>query len=138
MCYDRCSTARYAWQLGLECKRGARWSCLVFCFCQGEDGIRELVRSRGLGDVYKRQAHLATSVGEVRSAEQRGDLGLVDGRGVEEPGIVGRSPQRPRLAGDVVGGGVGRGGVGAPRPSLLHLSRCAAAGYGRSRGARGR
>ena len=24
--------------------------------CQAEDGIRELVRSRGLGDVYKRQA----------------------------------------------------------------------------------
>ena len=29
-----------------------------FCcvFCQAEDGIRDLVRSRGLGDVYKRQA----------------------------------------------------------------------------------
>ncbi len=27
-----------------------------FCFfCQAEDGIRDLVRSRGLGDVYKRQ-----------------------------------------------------------------------------------
>ena len=24
-------------------------------FCQAEDGIRDLVRSRGLGDVYKRQ-----------------------------------------------------------------------------------
>ena len=31
---------------------------LLFCFffCQAEDGIRDLVRSRGLGDVYKRQA----------------------------------------------------------------------------------
>ena len=28
--------------------------CFVF-FCQAEDGIRDLVRSRGLGDVYKRQ-----------------------------------------------------------------------------------
>ena len=28
--------------------------CCVF-FCQAEDGIRDLVRSRGLGDVYKRQ-----------------------------------------------------------------------------------
>ena len=28
--------------------------CCVFCF-QAEDGIRDLVRSRGLGDVYKRQ-----------------------------------------------------------------------------------
>ena len=28
--------------------------CLFF---QAEDGIRDLVRSRGLGDVYKRQTH---------------------------------------------------------------------------------
>ena len=31
--------------------------CLVFF--QAEDGIRDLVRSRGLGDVYKRQALIA-------------------------------------------------------------------------------
>ena len=36
-------------------------SCFFFFFClflfffQAEDGIRDLVRSRGLGDVYKRQ-----------------------------------------------------------------------------------
>ena len=30
-------------------------SCAVFLFFQAEDGIRDLVRSRGLGDVYKRQ-----------------------------------------------------------------------------------
>ena len=34
----------------------------VYCYCscfffQAEDGIRDLVRSRGLGDVYKRQVH---------------------------------------------------------------------------------
>ena len=31
--------------------------CLIagFFFFQAEDGIRDLVRSRGLGDVYKRQ-----------------------------------------------------------------------------------
>ena len=28
----------------------------VIFFFQAEDGIRDLVRSRGLGDVYKRQA----------------------------------------------------------------------------------
>ena len=28
--------------------------CFIFFF-QAEDGIRDLVRSRGLGDVYKRQ-----------------------------------------------------------------------------------
>ena len=30
-------------------------SLLLFFFFQAEDGIRDLVRSRGLGDVYKRQ-----------------------------------------------------------------------------------
>ena len=29
--------------------------CLFIFFFQAEDGIRDLVRSRGLGDVYKRQ-----------------------------------------------------------------------------------
>ena len=29
--------------------------CVVLFFLQAEDGIRDLVRSRGLGDVYKRQ-----------------------------------------------------------------------------------
>ena len=28
---------------------------MLLCFFQAEDGIRDLVRSRGLGDVYKRQ-----------------------------------------------------------------------------------
>ena len=35
--------------LGLE-------KTVLIIFLQAEDGIRELVRSRGLGDVYKRQA----------------------------------------------------------------------------------
>ena len=30
---------------------------VFFFFFQAEDGIRDLVRSRGLGDVYKRQGH---------------------------------------------------------------------------------
>ena len=30
---------------------------LDFFFFQAEDGIRDLVRSRGLGDVYKRQPY---------------------------------------------------------------------------------
>ena len=30
-------------------------SVVVVFFFQAEDGIRDLVRSRGLGDVYKRQ-----------------------------------------------------------------------------------
>ena len=35
---------------------------ILFFFFQAEDGIRDLVRSRGLGDVYKRQARAAASV----------------------------------------------------------------------------
>src|SRR5665811_2199609 len=41
--------------------------CMIFLFFffQAEDGIRDLVRSRGLGDVYKRQVRI-----EVRRAAQ--------------------------------------------------------------------
>ena len=34
---------------------GGRIGVYVCFFFQAEDGIRDLVRSRGLGDVYKRQ-----------------------------------------------------------------------------------
>ena len=36
----------------------------MFCFFffQAEDGIRDLVRSRGLGDVYKRQSQRGAGV----------------------------------------------------------------------------
>ena len=37
----------------------------VLFFFQAEDGIRDLVRSRGLGDVYKRQA-----VGDAANTQQ--------------------------------------------------------------------
>ena len=42
----------------LKCYVGVMYSvngCFIFFF-QAEDGIRDLVRSRGLGDVYKRQS----------------------------------------------------------------------------------
>ena len=43
--------------MALQDKIGYRCVYLcVFLFFQAEDGIRDLVRSRGLGDVYKRQA----------------------------------------------------------------------------------
>ena len=38
-------------------------------FFQAEDGIRDLVRSRGLGDVYKRQAH-SNIVSNVLASEK--------------------------------------------------------------------
>ena len=44
---------------------GVIWDCtLMFSVCfffQAEDGIRDLVRSRGLGDVYKRQLLFCSS-----------------------------------------------------------------------------
>ena len=54
-------------------------SVLISCFFffQAEDGIRDLVRSRGLGDVYKRQrqlpgfpAALPTSTSEIGTQTQ--------------------------------------------------------------------
>ena len=42
---------------GLVLYVSVKYHCKVFIvfFFQAEDGIRDLVRSRGLGDVYKRQ-----------------------------------------------------------------------------------
>ena len=40
-----------------ETGRVCVYVCVVFFF-QAEDGIRDLVRSRGLGDVYKRQQQI--------------------------------------------------------------------------------
>ena len=43
----------------------------MFFFFQAEHGIRDLVRSRGLGDVYKRQVHQrwrAASQGDAAAA----------------------------------------------------------------------
>ena len=36
-----------------------------FLFFQAEDGIRDLVRSRGLGDVYKRQELTASKIHQI-------------------------------------------------------------------------
>ena len=47
-----------------------------FFFFQAEDGIRDLVRSRGLGDVYKRQ-HLPRQRRQAREIRGRGlDTGV--------------------------------------------------------------
>ena len=42
------------WKWNVGCLCSERMKVYVFFF-QAEDGIRDLVRSRGLGDVYKRQ-----------------------------------------------------------------------------------
>ena len=49
----------------------------MVCFFQAEDGIRDLVRSRGLGDVYKRQVqefYKHTSAGKELSQKAAGML----------------------------------------------------------------
>ena len=43
---------------------------MCFFFFQAEDGIRYLVRSRGLGDVYKRQI-LMSGTAEELAADER-------------------------------------------------------------------
>ena len=58
-----------------------------FVFFQAEDGIRDLVRSRGLGDVYKRQSRWSgagsddSNVG-IRVTHARGGTGGVGYSGV--------------------------------------------------------
>ena len=49
---------------------------LFVVFFQAEDGIRDLVRSRGLGDVYKRQI-LFTTYATLRSQERGGKASRV-------------------------------------------------------------
>ena len=72
------------------------WVCRCVCFFfQAEDGIRDLVRSRGLGDVYKRQD---------RPGQGRG-------RGL--------SVRPPRLQGDATGEGLSR--CQATHLSLIHI-----------------
>ena len=44
--------------------------CCVLCFFQAEDGIRDLVRSRGLGDVYKRQVQHQQPVAQAAHRQQ--------------------------------------------------------------------
>eukprot|EP00656_Telonema_subtile_P052851 TRINITY_DN7467_c0_g1_i4.p1 TRINITY_DN7467_c0_g1~~TRINITY_DN7467_c0_g1_i4.p1 ORF type:complete len:103 (+),score=30.42 TRINITY_DN7467_c0_g1_i4:15-323(+) len=53
--------------------------CYIFFFFQAEDGIRDLVRSRGLGDVYKRQVFPLTKVKSfvVKEAAKRAMMYLL-------------------------------------------------------------
>ena len=57
----------------------------VFFFFQAEDGIRDLVRSRGLGDVYKRQAY--EFLGDLVGSRVAGDVVL--GRAGDDEGRPG-------------------------------------------------
>ena len=54
MCYASLNVHRYC-HIELMIVQRIVFISSVFFFFQAEDGIRDLVRSRGLGDVYKRQ-----------------------------------------------------------------------------------
>ena len=54
--------------------------CVVVFFFQAEDGIRDLVRSRGLGDVYKRQ--------ELAKSKPDGGTGTMTPSAAHRPLIV--------------------------------------------------
>ena len=56
-----------------------RGSCAVDFFFQAEDGIRYLVRSRGLGDVYKRQDE-SHSFTRLHGSRERFDLRRIPNR----------------------------------------------------------
>ena len=57
---------------------------VVYCFfCQAEDGIRDLVRSRGLGDVYKRQGPDGPSGRSTNTGRDVGPGGEAEGRAAE-------------------------------------------------------
>eukprot|EP00656_Telonema_subtile_P013641 TRINITY_DN1692_c0_g1_i5.p1 TRINITY_DN1692_c0_g1~~TRINITY_DN1692_c0_g1_i5.p1 ORF type:complete len:163 (-),score=36.68 TRINITY_DN1692_c0_g1_i5:128-616(-) len=65
--------------------------CCIFCFFffQAEDGIRDLVRSRGLGDVYKRQVVSVTHTTPAIEAYKRMETEKVSGAAVlDEQGRV--------------------------------------------------
>ena len=52
LCVDRV----FVWVCAYVVQKSLSRDLIYFiCFFQAEDGIRDLVRSRGLGDVYKRQ-----------------------------------------------------------------------------------
>ena len=68
-----------AWAGSVFCNGGGFFCRCVVFFFQAEDGIRDLVRSRGLGDVYKRQ-RLAVWTGRWRLAVGTGWLALGTGR----------------------------------------------------------
>ena len=55
-----------------RCSRRENYSYCVFFF-QAEDGIRDLVRSRGLGDVYKRQGYDEVEKGIENAGEESND-----------------------------------------------------------------
>ena len=63
-----------------------RYLCFMCFFFQAEDGIRDLVRSRGLGDVYKRQRQRRAKMVLLCDA---GELGWPPFHGSDKPDLSG-------------------------------------------------
>ena len=57
-------------------------------FFQAEDGIRDLVRSRGLGDVYKRQVPFLLGEAALGDLQQVDVLALEEGPAVPRPVLI--------------------------------------------------
>ena len=60
----------------------------MFFFFQAEDGIRDLVRSRGLGDVYKRQAETASRTPHPGHGPRVAGGALGCGDASDDPGLT--------------------------------------------------
>ena len=99
-------------------------------FFQAEDGIRDLVRSRGLGDVYKRQRHTHRAAVPARAVGRRRAVGLHRAAGSGTRRLVAGSsaaaPGMPRaegmpLAADRTAGGKSAAGR-AVAVSYTHLT----------------
>ena len=67
-------------------ERGLMLLGLLVFFFQAEDGIRDLVRSRGLGDVYKRQVAGHSSMAGWPRHRGRAGFGRLE---TMDPGLVG-------------------------------------------------
>ena len=50
--------------------------CVIIFFFQAEDGIRDLVRSRGLGDVYKRQVLASSNMATILFCVSKSKTGI--------------------------------------------------------------
>ncbi len=55
----------------IYCRLEYVFQCVLFFFFQAEDGIRDVERSRGLGDVYKRQKRTTRVSNPVRYPRSR-------------------------------------------------------------------
>ena len=88
-------------------------------FSQAEDGIRDLVRSRGLGDVYKRQGNGRRARELPVEGRDSGLLGGNLGDGVLHHGVGGERAHRVAQLGELLHGQTAV--LGEHGLSLIHI-----------------